>query len=85
MESAFTAMTKNVSARGLGVIANRSVLATEVLICLSGKPDAKLLRAAVRHQVKLGLGWFQLGVEVTQVVNKSEYPQVSRFAATLLS
>jgi hypothetical protein len=85
MDRAFAAITKDVSAKGIGVIANRPALTPEVLICFSGKSDAKLLRAVVRYHIKLGLGWLQLGVKVTRIVDKREYPQVSRCVAAMLS
>ena len=82
---AFTAITKDMSSKGIGVIANRFILAPEVLICLWSEGDLRLLRAVVRHRRELSRGWVRFGVEVTGPAEKNEYPQLCRFVTSLIS
>ena len=81
----FTAVTKDISSKGIGIIANRFILTPEVLICLWSEGNLKLLRAAVRHRRELSRGWVHFGVEVTGMAEKHEYPQLRRFVESLLS
>jgi hypothetical protein len=85
ISQAFTAITKDLSATGVGVIANRSISTSEVILCLSGKSEPQLLRALVRYRKELGLGWVRFGMEITDTLDKSEYPQVGRFVVSVLS
>ncbi len=82
---AFTAITRDLSGKGIGVIAHHFILTPEVLICLGNDGELKLLRAAVRHRKELGRGWVRFGVEVVGTVEKNEYPEVRRFVRSLLS
>ena len=85
ISKAFSAITRDVSTTGISVIANRSILTPEVVICLSGKSEARLLRGLVRYRKELGLGWVRFGMEVTDVLDKSEYPQLTRFVGSIVS
>jgi hypothetical protein len=84
ISKAFSAITKDISTTGIGVIANHSILTPEVVICLSGKSERRLLRALVRYRKELGLGWVRFGMEVTDVLDKNEYPQLSRFVGSIM-
>ena len=81
---AFTAITKDVSNDGIGVIAHRFLLTPEVLIYLWREGELRLLRAAVRHRKELSRGWGRFGVDVTGTLEKNEYPELRRFIGTLL-
>lgn len=81
---AFAAITKDVSNKGIGIIANRFILAPDVLICLWDEGELKLVRAAVRHRKELSRGWVRFGVEVTGTAEKYEYLQLRRFVGSLL-
>jgi hypothetical protein len=84
ISQAFAAITKDLSATGAGVIANRFISTPEVLLCLSGKSETKLLRALVRYRKELGSGWVRFGMEITDTLDKSEYPQIGQFIASVL-
>jgi hypothetical protein len=81
---AFSAIAKDVSTIGIGVIANRSISTPEVVICLSDKPRVRLFRGLVHHRKELRQGWVRFGVKVTEVLDKSEYSQLTRFVASLM-
>jgi hypothetical protein len=82
---AFTAMTKDVSATGIGLVANRAIPTAEVLLRLSGTSETRLLRTTVRSRKDLGQGWVRFDMEVTGVVDKSEYPQLKQFVGAIMS
>ena len=82
---AFSAITKNVSTTGIGVIANCSVLPPEVVICVPDKPKTRLFRGLVLHRKELGPGWVRLGVEVTDVLDRNKYPRLTGFLESILS
>jgi hypothetical protein len=81
---AFTALTKDVSATGIGMVANRSIPTAEALLRLSGNSETRLLRSTVRNRRELGQGWVRFDMEVTGVVDKSEYPQLKQFVGAIL-
>jgi hypothetical protein len=81
---AFTALTKDVSATGIGLVANRAIPTAEVLLRLSGTSETRLLRTTVRSRKELGEGWVRFDMEVTDVVDKSEYPQLKHFVGSIM-
>ena len=83
--TAFTAITKDVSATGIGLVSNRAIPTAEVLLRLSGTSETRLLRTTVRSRKDLGQGWVRFDMEVTDVVDKSEYPQLKHFVGSIMS
>ena len=81
---AFAAIAKDMSNKGIGVIAHHFALVSEVLICLWSDGEPKLLRAAVRHRKELSRGWVLFGVEFSGTVEKNEYPELRHFMELLL-
>jgi len=81
---AFAAIAKDISNKGIGVIAHHFALVSEVLICLWSDGEPKLLRAAVRHRKELSRGWVRFGVEFTGTVEKNEYHELRHFIELLL-
>jgi hypothetical protein len=81
---AFAAIAKDISGKGIGVIAHHFALVSEVLICLWNDGEPKLLRAAVRHRRELSRGWVRFGVEFTGAAAKNEYPELCHFIEILL-
>jgi hypothetical protein len=82
---AFTAMTKDVCSMGIGVVTNRSIPTAEALLRLSGNSETRLLRTTVRNRKELGQGWVRFDMEVTDVLDKSEYPQLKHFVGSIMS
>ncbi len=85
IDMAFTAMSKDVSSTGIGLVANRSLSTSEALLRLSGDAETRLLRTTVRHRKDLGQGWVRFDMEVTGVLDKSEYPQLKQFVGSIMS
>ncbi len=82
---AFTAMTKDVSSTGIGVVANRAITSSEALLRLSGTSETRLLRTTVQRRKELGEGWVRFDLEVTGVLDRSEYPQLKSFVGAIMS
>jgi hypothetical protein len=82
---AFTAMTKDVSSTGIGVVSNRAIPTSEALLRLSGNSETRLLRTTIRNRKDLGEGWIRFDMEVTGVLDRSEYPQLKSFVGTIMS
>jgi len=82
---AFTALTKDVSTTGIGVVSNRAISSSEALLRLSGDAETRLLRTTIRNRKELGQGWVRFDMEVTGVLDKSEYPQLKHFVGSILS
>jgi hypothetical protein len=84
ISEAFTALTKDVTSTGIGVVSNRSIPTSEALLRLSGDAETRLLRTTVRNRKELGQGWVRFDMEVTGVLDKSEYPQLKQFVGSIM-
>lgn len=76
---AFVALTKDVTSKGLSIVTNRSIPTQEALVVFSDNFEATFLRAKVCNRKHRGLGWLQLGLEVTGIVTLDECPALKRF------
>ena len=56
---AFTAIAKDISNKGIGLIAHHFRMVPEVLICVWSDGELKLLHAAVRYRKELTRGWIR--------------------------
>jgi hypothetical protein len=81
---AFTGIAKDISSKGIGIVAHHFLMAPEVVICLWSDGEPKLLRAAVRHRKEVSRGWVRFGVEVIRMAEKNEYLELRRFITLLL-
>jgi hypothetical protein len=84
ISQAFAALTKDLCSNGLSVITNDSIVASELLVCFSGNPVARFVRVNVRNRKELGMGWLQLGLEATELVDAGRYPELGEFAGTVV-
>jgi hypothetical protein len=80
---AYPAVTKDLSSTSLGVIANRLAGHGSILLCFPSESEVILLRASIQSRTCLGCGWFLLGLKVTEIVDRYEYPQLDNFVETL--
>jgi hypothetical protein len=74
-----------VSSTGIGVVSNRAIPTSEALLRLSGNSETRLLRTTIRNRKDLGEGWIRFDMEVTGVLDRSEYPQLKSFVGTIMS
>jgi hypothetical protein len=68
------ALTKDLSSLGLAVVLPQPFRAEEVVIGLLIEDQPFYVRAWVRHNVPLGGGFWQLGLELAQRVTPGDYP-----------
>jgi hypothetical protein len=80
----FSAIAKDVSTSGIGVIASSAVTTSEVVACLSDKQKVRMFRGAVHHRKELGSGWIRFGVKVAEELDKVSHPQLARFVASIM-
>ena len=80
---AYPAVTKDLSSTSLGVITNRLEGHDSILLCLQSESEVILLRASIQSRTCLGFGWFLLGLEVTELVDRDEYPQLDHFVESV--
>jgi hypothetical protein len=74
VEKTFSALTKEFSTTGLGLVVNRSVELEEVLVGLQWENEMTFLQATVRHTSEMGGGFWQLGLQATGRVHTTDYP-----------
>jgi hypothetical protein len=83
-DRAFTGIAKDISSKGIGVVAHHFLMVPDVVICLWSDGEPTLLRAAVRHRKEVSRGWVRFGVEVIRMAEKNEYLELRRFIEILL-
>ena len=81
---AFVALTRDLSSSGLSIITKQSIVTREFLVGFTDEPEARFLRTRVLDRKDLGLGWLQLCMEVTGMVDKEEYPELTEFAGSVM-
>jgi len=69
------ALTKDFSNRGLSLVLHQPVKSVEVVVGLSLE-SPRFALGEVRQNVPLGGGFWQLGVELTDVLDSAEFPQL---------
>jgi hypothetical protein len=79
IDAAFTAVTKDISTTGVGIVTNQLISTEEVLIFLGAEASVRPLRAKVCSCHPLGFGWFVFGTEVTALAYSDEYPILAHF------
>lgn len=76
MRSAFTAVTKEFSTRGVGVVLNEPLDLEELILGFRWHGDMSFLRGTARHVNPFGGGFYHLGVRLTEVLARDEFPEV---------
>ncbi|HUY88455.1 MAG TPA: PilZ domain-containing protein [Pirellulales bacterium] len=78
LDEACYALTKNLSVRGLALVLPQPFRAERVAVGFWFAEQAQFVSGEVRQNVPLGGGFWQLGVEVTQVLNPDDSSEVKR-------
>ncbi len=73
---AFTAVTKEFSAEGVGVVVEEPVKLEHVVIGFRWEGETIYLRARAKHMNPLGGGFYQLGLHLTEVLKANDYPEL---------
>ena len=78
IEGAITAITKNVSSQGLTAIVPVQFDAGLLVAGFSFDAEYRFMIGVVRHRTPLGGGFWQLGIELTRLVDIGEVPSLAR-------
>jgi hypothetical protein len=71
---AFTAVTKEFSTTGLALVLDEPKALDEVIIGFRWQREMTFIRATAKHLNPLGGGFFQLGLQMTEMVYPNEVP-----------
>lgn len=80
VSAAFTAVTKDFSSTGIGVVTNCSITTQTVMLCLPSAGEGRFVQGHVRNCRPLGAGWFHYGIEAVELIDPAEYAELSQFA-----
>jgi len=74
------AFTKDFSDRGLSLVLHQPFKAAQVVVAVWLLESPRFALGEVRQIVPLGGGYWQLGVELTELLDSAEFPQVESLA-----
>jgi hypothetical protein len=72
------ALTKNLSSRGLALVLHQPFRAEQVVVGIWSHDQAHFVSAIVRQCVSLGGGFWQIGVEATELLSTAQCPDLTR-------
>jgi hypothetical protein len=73
---AFTAITKELSTVGMSLILSEPRGLDEVIVGVRWEGDMTYLHAKAKHLNPIGGGFFQLGLQVTGIAHRGDFPQL---------
>jgi hypothetical protein len=77
--NAFHAVTKEFSITGVGILLNRQYPLDEVILGFRFESNMTFIRARAKHLSPMSNGFYHLGLELTEVVPSSKYPELQVF------
>jgi hypothetical protein len=72
-DKAFTAVTKEFSATGVGVVTPDPWKFEQAIVCFRFEEEFYYALASVKHTTFLGGGFYQLGFQMSEMINPGEY------------
>ena len=76
VDKAFTAVTKEFSTAGLALVLDGPKALDEVILGFRWEREMTFIRATARHLNPIGGGFFQLGLQMNEVVHPSDSPDL---------
>ena len=76
-ESAFAAVTKDFSSIGLSIVMNQPLEHANLIVGLQADSGLVFAQGHVIHSEPLGGGFSQIGIELTELVDTENYPQLA--------
>ena len=77
--NAFYAVTRDISIAGVGVIMAQQRALDEVILGFRMENEIVFCRATAKHLNPMGSGFYQIGMEITETVPGSKYPELQVF------
>ena len=75
-KKAFTAVTKEFSTTGLAVVIDEPKGLDEVIVGFRWEREKTFVRATAKHLNPMGGGFYQLGLQMTEMAHPGEYPEL---------
>jgi hypothetical protein len=72
------ALTKNLSSQGLALVLHQPFRAEQVVVGIWSNEQAHFVAARVRQSVPLGGGFWQIGLEATELLPTAQFPDLIR-------
>lgn len=79
VDEAFPGTTKDLSAVGIGLVANQPISTDEALIGFrTEENETFFIRARVKHQDQLSTDFYQIGANAVEVLHTADYPLLAK-------
>jgi hypothetical protein len=72
------ALTKNLSSQGLALVLHQPLHAEQVVVGFWSNAEAHFVAGKLRQSVSLGGGFWQLGLETTEILSVGRVPKLAR-------
>lgn len=72
----FTAVTKEFSGTGVGLVVDQPWALDEVILGFRWEGEMQFVRAEATHLTPMGGGFYQLGMQMTEMVYAGDYPEL---------
>jgi len=76
VEKTFATVTKEFSSTGVGVVLSEPIGLDQVILGFRNQGEMTFIRAEARHLTPIGGGFFQLGLQMIEVVFPGKYPEL---------
>jgi hypothetical protein len=76
MEKMFPAVTKEFSTNGVSLVLNPARALDEVVLGFRWEAEMRYLRAKAKHASPMGVGFFQMGFRVTEIIHAGDYREL---------
>ncbi len=76
VQQAFTAVTKEFSGDGVGVVLDQPKGLDQAVLGFRVEGEMNFVRAQARHLDPMGGGFYQVGFQLIEVVSLSDYPEL---------
>lgn len=77
-DDSFVAVTSDVGWNGIGILADRPSTAEELVLVFSTERGRTFLRVKIHACTPLGVGFYRLGTEATEVVSLEEFSELEQ-------
>jgi hypothetical protein len=76
---AFNAVTRELSINGVGIVLDGPMALDDVIMGFRMETDLTFVQATAKHLSPMGGGFYHMGLEMTEVIPCSKYPELKTF------